>query len=63
MVMRVRIEDPNSARDPGLKWRGVALDEFTGTRVEKVFGGTALGTKNQLSEDSSVWARLKHFSG
>ena len=30
VVMRVRIEDPKSARDPGLKWRGVALDEFTG---------------------------------
>ena len=30
VVMRVRIEDPESARAPGLKWRGVALDEFTG---------------------------------
>ena len=30
VVMRVRIEDPNPTRLPGLRWRGVALDEFTG---------------------------------
>jgi hypothetical protein len=35
VVMRVRIEDPNSARVPGLKWRGLALDEFTGQAWKK----------------------------
>lgn len=30
VVMRVRIEGPNTAGKPGLKWRGLALDEFTG---------------------------------
>ena len=35
VVMRVRIEDPNSAGVPGLKWRGLALDEFTGQAWKK----------------------------
>ena len=35
VVMRVRIEDPKSAREPGLKWRGLALDEFTGRAWKK----------------------------
>jgi protein-glutamine gamma-glutamyltransferase len=35
VVMRVRIENPNSARIPGLKWRGLALDEFTGQAWKK----------------------------
>ncbi len=35
VVMRVRIEDPNSDRGPGLKWRGLALDEFTGRAWKK----------------------------
>jgi protein-glutamine gamma-glutamyltransferase len=35
VVMRVRVEDPNSAREPGLKWRGLALDEFTGRAWKK----------------------------
>jgi protein-glutamine gamma-glutamyltransferase len=35
LVMRVRIEESNLARDPRLKWRGVALDEFTGRSWKK----------------------------
>lgn len=35
VVMRVRIEEPTSTRDAGLKWRGVALDEFTGRAWKK----------------------------
>jgi transglutaminase-like putative cysteine protease len=35
VVMRVRIEGPNSVPEPGLKWRGVALDEFTGRAWKK----------------------------
>ncbi|MFN2511335.1 MAG: DUF3488 and DUF4129 domain-containing transglutaminase family protein [Pyrinomonadaceae bacterium] len=35
VVMRVRIEDANSARNPGLKWRGLALDDFTGRSWKK----------------------------
>jgi transglutaminase-like putative cysteine protease len=30
IVMRVRLEDSQSTSDTDLKWRGVALDEFTG---------------------------------
>ncbi len=30
IVMHVRVEDANSASMAGLRWRGVALDEFTG---------------------------------
>ncbi|CAN5694755.1 hypothetical protein BH20ACI3_BH20ACI3_31290 [soil metagenome] len=37
LVMRVRIHDANSARKSGLKWRGLALDEFTGRAWKKSF--------------------------
>jgi len=37
VVMRVRIEEAKSARQPQLKWRGVALDEFTGRAWKKSF--------------------------
>ncbi len=30
VVMRVRVEDPQAARHQTLRWRGVALDEFSG---------------------------------
>jgi len=30
VVMRVRVEDPLAARHQSLRWRGVALDEFSG---------------------------------
>ncbi len=35
VVMRVRVEDPNLERAARLKWRGVALDEFTGLGWKK----------------------------
>ncbi len=35
VVMRVRIEDAQSGRPRSLKWRGVALDEFTGNSWKK----------------------------
>jgi transglutaminase-like putative cysteine protease len=35
VVMRVRIEDPDSAHEPRLRWRGLALDEFTGRAWKK----------------------------
>ncbi|MCM3870921.1 MAG: DUF3488 and transglutaminase-like domain-containing protein [Pyrinomonadaceae bacterium] len=35
VVMRVRVEDSNLAGDAALKWRGVALDEFTGRGWKK----------------------------
>lgn len=35
LVMRVRIEDTDSTRGLGLKWRGLALDEFTGQAWKK----------------------------
>ncbi|HLE63695.1 MAG TPA: DUF3488 and transglutaminase-like domain-containing protein, partial [Pyrinomonadaceae bacterium] len=35
VVMRVRIDAPRSARVQGLRWRGVALDEFTGRSWRK----------------------------
>jgi transglutaminase-like putative cysteine protease len=35
VVMRVRIEEDDFARQPQLKWRGVALDEFTGRAWKK----------------------------
>ncbi|MGH9971609.1 MAG: transglutaminase TgpA family protein [Pyrinomonadaceae bacterium] len=35
IVMRVRIEEPQPERNPDLKWRGVALDEFTGRGWKK----------------------------
>jgi transglutaminase-like putative cysteine protease len=35
VVMRVRIEGPNSVPESGLKWRGVGLDEFTGLAWKK----------------------------
>ncbi len=35
IVMRVRIEDAQSTSDTDLKWRGVALDEFTGRTWRK----------------------------
>ncbi|MGI9068191.1 MAG: transglutaminase TgpA family protein [Pyrinomonadaceae bacterium] len=37
VVMRVRTEEAKSARQPQLKWRGVALDEFTGRAWKKSF--------------------------
>lgn len=37
VVMRVRIEDVNSVPGPGLRWRGLALDEFTGQAWKKSF--------------------------
>jgi len=46
VVMRVRIEDPISTRDPGLKWRGVALDDFTGSGWKK---SSAARRTNQIS--------------
>lgn len=48
VVMRVRIEDPNSARQPGLKWRGLALDEFTGRAWKK--SSVARRTEQKLIE-------------
>ena len=30
VVMRVRVDDPQADRNRGLRWRGVALDEFNG---------------------------------
>lgn len=30
VVMRVRVDDPQAERNRNLRWRGVALDEFTG---------------------------------
>ncbi|HUE82021.1 MAG TPA: DUF3488 and transglutaminase-like domain-containing protein [Pyrinomonadaceae bacterium] len=35
VVMRVRIEESQTPRDRSLKWRGVALDEFTGQSWKK----------------------------
>lgn len=35
VVMRVRIEDPSSERGRAVKWRGLALDEFTGRAWKK----------------------------
>ena len=35
VVMRVRLEDPEIRREHELKWRGVALDEFTGRSWKK----------------------------
>lgn len=35
IVMRVRLEDSQSTSDTDLKWRGVALDEFTGRAWRK----------------------------
>jgi protein-glutamine gamma-glutamyltransferase len=35
IVMRVRVEDSQSVRTRGFKWRGVALDEFTGRGWKK----------------------------
>ncbi|HYN25211.1 MAG TPA: DUF3488 and transglutaminase-like domain-containing protein [Pyrinomonadaceae bacterium] len=48
VVMRVRIEDPNSARGLGLKWRGLALDEFTGRAWKK--SSEARRTQQKLIE-------------
>ncbi|MCA1603374.1 MAG: DUF3488 domain-containing protein, partial [Acidobacteria bacterium] len=48
VVMRVRIEDPNSARGLGLKWRGLALDEFTGRAWKK--SSEARLTQQKLNE-------------
>lgn len=48
VVMRVRIEDPSPAREPGLKWRGVALDEFTGRTWKK--SSEARRTQQKLIE-------------
>jgi transglutaminase-like putative cysteine protease len=38
VVMRVRLEAPKSAGVQGLRWRGVALDEFTGRSWRKSAG-------------------------
>ncbi|MBA2526144.1 MAG: DUF3488 domain-containing protein [Pyrinomonadaceae bacterium] len=35
LVMRVRLEDPSSGPERGLKWRGLALDEFAGRAWKK----------------------------
>jgi protein-glutamine gamma-glutamyltransferase len=35
VVMHVRIEDAGNAQNPELRWRGVALDEFTGRGWKK----------------------------
>ena len=48
VVMRVRIEEPSPAREPGLKWRGVALDEFTGRTWKK--SSEARRTQQKLIE-------------
>ncbi len=48
VVMRVRIEDANVARKPGLKWRGVALDEFNGQAWRK--SSEARRTQEKASE-------------
>jgi len=48
VVMRVRIEDPDSAPGPGLKWRGLALDEFTGHAWKK--SAEARRTQQKLIE-------------
>jgi len=45
VVMRVRIEDPSSERGRALKWRGLALDEFTGRAWKKSSEARRAGEK------------------
>ena len=45
VVMRVRLEDTQTPRD--LRWRGVALDEFTGTGWRKSAQARQLDTVNE----------------
>jgi protein-glutamine gamma-glutamyltransferase len=48
IVMRVRVEDSQSARSHGFKWRGIALDEFTGNSWKK--SAAARRSTQQTSE-------------